>query len=373
PKAWLLDVASPTWEDIRSIGKLLHLHPLTLEDILRREPREKFEHYTRLGYHFVSFRTIESRAKGSPLHTLEGEIGEANVYLVVSKEGACVSTILVCFVLMTGEEHIDRVRNRIFKLDEVASMSSEWISHSILDSIVDSFFPYLEEIEKEVLTIEDIIFLWARLFPQSAAGGSGSGPPMNPTSTTLHRMARTRRLVTQLLRLLGVKSEVVARITKRLLTSEGSLSVTDGRAGDATKREIGQAQLQQQVEIAIYMGDVQDHILTLHHAFADYERALSQAHPLYLSQLRTGVAMTKQGTDKELMRLSSISIGVLLIQTLIGVCSMNVNIPKNRHAAGSPFNAFGIVIAIGCVFTAMYLTLVWWWWQRAKGKRGAAL
>jgi magnesium transporter len=99
PKAWWLDVSSPTWEDMRAIGKLLHLHPLTLEDILQQDPREKLELFSRLGYYFVVFRAIESQTTRERFQPREGEhdenpggqglVGEANVYLVVFREGIC--------------------------------------------------------------------------------------------------------------------------------------------------------------------------------------------------------------------------------------------------------------------------------------------
>jgi magnesium transporter len=121
PKAWWLDVCSPTWEDMRAIGRvnnhnhtsddavninlnvqLLHLHPLTLEDILQQEPREKLELFPRLGYYFVSFRAIESQAtreRFRRFNTTEiyhnecrddrGAVGEVSIYLVVFREGVC--------------------------------------------------------------------------------------------------------------------------------------------------------------------------------------------------------------------------------------------------------------------------------------------
>ena len=64
------------------------------------------------------------------------------------------------------------------------------------------------------------------------------------TSVTLRRMARTRRLVTSLARLLATKSEVVAQIQKRLLTS-GQSGLGNGAGKD------------DDIEVAIYMGDVQ--------------------------------------------------------------------------------------------------------------------
>jgi magnesium transporter len=78
----------------------LHIHPLTLEDILQQDPREKLEFFTNLGYYFISFRAIESKATKERLQREaaasddiwnldEGSIGEANVYLTVFDDGIC--------------------------------------------------------------------------------------------------------------------------------------------------------------------------------------------------------------------------------------------------------------------------------------------
>ncbi|KAG6890433.1 hypothetical protein C0995_008787 [Termitomyces sp. Mi166 len=100
PKAWYLDVASPTWEDMRTLGKANS----------PSHNRTKVKN---------GLEVLDSSAPDA------GIIGEANVYLVVFKEGIC------------------SVRH--------------WIAHGILDSIVDSFFPLLEEIELEVAAIEDLV------------------------------------------------------------------------------------------------------------------------------------------------------------------------------------------------------------------------
>jgi magnesium transporter len=264
----------------------------------------------------------------------------------------------------------------------------DWIAHGILDSIVDSFFPLLKEIEKEVVAIDDMVFLDSDLMPpnqienqcevvisekvdtmqdlqlpeKSAAHGPVtpfSSPrltaPMvfrqfmrtanrlwkliaaafiglQPTATqfTLRRIARTRKLVTLLTRLLATKSEVIAQIRKRLLTSSQS------GLGNGTNRD-------EDVEVSIYLGDVQgmlvltlfkcrsskhlfasclDHILTLQHSLAHYERMLSQSHPAYLSQLRTRAGFVRAGADKAAIYLTIVSLAVLCVQPLIGIYSM---------------------------------------------------
>jgi magnesium transporter len=183
-----------------------------------------------------------------------------------------------------------------------------------LDSIVDSFFPFLEEVEREVVGIEEFVFSesretasrlisritanpvksafdvdqvqvinektlpgekeegatrvlprpwttrlllaasvvihWLRRLKISLRRISASGPSsdadLNSAAITspLRRMARTRRLVTSLGRLLATKSEVITQLRKRLLSSTQSGLGSWGEKGD-------------EVDVAIYMGDVQ--------------------------------------------------------------------------------------------------------------------
>jgi magnesium transporter len=117
PPAWWLDVSNPSWEDMRTLGRvstsfhlhdsranserqLLHLHPLTLEDILQREPREKLELFPKLGYYFIVFRALEASTAPERLDTVSqktgssqppdhGVVNEINVYLVVFRGGIC--------------------------------------------------------------------------------------------------------------------------------------------------------------------------------------------------------------------------------------------------------------------------------------------
>jgi len=101
-----------------------------------------------------------------------------------------------------------------------------------------------------------------------------------------------------------------------------------------------------------------------------YERMLSQSHPIYLSQLRTTVAVTKSGTDKALIFLTVVSIAVLCIQTLIGLFSLNITIPTNGHGPKDRYNVFGVILAIASVILGTYLAVVRRWWVRAKRRRG---
>lgn len=78
--------------DVRP-AQLLHLHPLTLEDILQQESREKLEVFPRLGYYFIVFRAIEAQYPADQDPAGGSKAAETviavNLYLVIFKEGIC--------------------------------------------------------------------------------------------------------------------------------------------------------------------------------------------------------------------------------------------------------------------------------------------
>jgi magnesium transporter len=442
--------------------------------------------FQRLGYYFISFRALGNRGAVEAIHRDRdqpfgldaGGLEEANIYLVVFREGIC------SFHFTDVTEHIDRVRSRILLLEDMMNTSSDWIAHGILDSVIDSFFPLLKQIEREVMDIEDLVLMDGNNHhnkreeldetdPQESSGsdtlftsekgerekgGSSPGLPdiysekelfptsrnkktkklrfnlpslpelptlpmpsltlpslsfpslttwdfrstfyslqpptrllrrlipfrltysssrstyttttlespihdvqtMSPRYMTLIRMARTRRLVTTLTRLLASKSEVVTAIRKRLVTAGKEVGLAGlGKKGDDN------------FEVAMYMGDVQDHILTLQMSLTHCERTLSQSHPTYLSQLRTTAAITKSGSDKAILILSFVSMAVLCVQALIGLFSMNVNVPHNVRDPSGKYNVFGAVLALSLVDLCVYTLVVRAWWAQAKRRRQA--
>lgn len=155
-----------------------------------------------------------------------------------------------------------------------------------------------------------------------------------------------------------------------------------------------------------------DHILALQQSLAHYERLLSQSHPTYLTQLRFSVSSARSGSDKAVVQLTTISLGVLLVQTLIGeslfhmhdpfvlflfflsffflsyfwliysfmaytpalssigLFSMNVMIPTNPHFPYGKYNVFGAVLAGAVSIVCVYAIVVWWWWEQARRRRG---
>ena len=212
------------------------------------------------------------------------------------------------------------------------------------------------------------------------------------SKNTLRRIARVRRLVTLLGRLLATKSEVIAQIRKRLLADRyfkvGAKSNLDA------------------LDIAMHMDDVQgllhfsspytlanyviDHIFTLQRSLAHYERMLGQLHPTYLSQLRTDLVITKSGESKAFFYLTSITVAVLCIQSYVGssylffdspflswhdagIFSLNVYLPHNDRVPSGSYHVFAIVMSVIIIILIMYTVLVYHWYRRAKRRHRVRL
>ena len=59
------------------------MHPLTIEDILHQDPREKTDVFDSLGYYFVVFRALDDDST----HKSDDEVEGVNVYMAVFREG----------------------------------------------------------------------------------------------------------------------------------------------------------------------------------------------------------------------------------------------------------------------------------------------
>lgn len=115
---WWLNMNSPTKEEITAICRAFGIHPLTIEDINTQEAREKIELFP--SYYFACFRSF---------HVEEVDGGQEyepfNTYVVVFREG----TLSFSFV---PNPHAAQVRQRITKLKDFMSLSSDWICYALM-------------------------------------------------------------------------------------------------------------------------------------------------------------------------------------------------------------------------------------------------
>jgi magnesium transporter len=237
--AWWLDVLSPTETEMKVISKTFGIHPLTSEDILMQEQREKVELFKH--YYFINYRTFEQDQNS------EDYLEPVNLYIVVFREG-----VISFHFSMTP--HPANVRRRIRQLSDYLVLSPDWISYAMIDDITDAFAPMIQSIEEEVDDIDEVILrLHNADVEDSPDSDEYDEKQANQKSgrDMLRRVGECRKQVMSLYRLLGNKADVIKGFAKRC----------NERWDIAPRNEIG-----------MYLGDIQDHIVTMTGNLSHYEK-----------------------------------------------------------------------------------------------------
>ena len=243
---WWLDVLSPTDAEMKALAKAFGIHPLTSEDIMLQEQREKVELFRH--YYFVNYRSFDQDA------TSENHLEPVNMYVVVFREG-------VLSFHFSQTPHPANVRRRIRQLKDFMMLSSDWISYAIIDDITDVYLPLIQNIEEEVDDIDDkILELHSSTDPDSSSAKQKLGSTEEKTAISeanaeasgdmLRRVGDCRKKVMTLYRLLGNKADVIKGFAKRC-----------NEHWEVAPRS----------DIGLYLGDIQDHIVTMSANLSHYE------------------------------------------------------------------------------------------------------
>src|SRR5438477_1310821 len=146
PNALLwLDLQSPSEQELVKLGQEFALHPLAIEDATREHQRPKVEEYE--SFYFVVFYSV-----GLGANTSELDICELDMFL--------------------GKNYLITVHNgHILELDEVEQRWTrnvkqlEWgvgvLLYTMLDTIVDRYFPVIDEMVNQAEELEDQLFTGA--------------------------------------------------------------------------------------------------------------------------------------------------------------------------------------------------------------------
>ncbi|TVY51507.1 putative metal ion transporter [Lachnellula cervina] len=323
---WWLDVLSPTDAEMKVLSKTFGIHPLTAEDIMMQEAREKVELFR--NYYFVNYRSFEQDMNN------EDFLEPVNMYVVVFREGV----ISFHFSLTP---HPANVRRRIRQLKDYLILSSDWISYAIIDDITDVFAPLIQSIEDEVDDIDDAILKLHSPNPtendkfNEKRSESGDGTSGESGGDMLRRVGDCRKKVMGLYRLLGNKADVIKGFAKRC----------NEHWEIAPRSEIG-----------LYLGDIQDHIVTMTGNLSHYEKILARSHGNYLAQINIRMNERQEQTADVLGKLTVLGTIVLPMNIITGLWGMNVWVPGQEYEGDLTWfwclTAGLLVFGFSCFFIA---------------------
>lgn len=142
----------------------------------------------------------------------------------------------------------------------------------------------------------------------------------------LPQIGGLRKKVMSLMRLLGGKADVIRGFSKRC---NEQYSVTP--RGD----------------IGLYLGDIQDHVVTMMSNLGHFEKMLSRAHSNYLAQLNVTNIMLGNDVNRILSKITFLGSILVPLNLICGLFGMNVPVPGGEGGSLAWF--FGILGVIGAI------------------------
>ncbi|KAL6929043.1 hypothetical protein ACO0SA_002379 [Hanseniaspora valbyensis] len=136
----------------------------------------------------------------------------------------------------------------------------------------------------------------------------------------LRRIAECRKRVMSVSRLLGSKADVIKSFAKRC-----------NEDWEVAPRS----------DIGMYLGDIQDHIVTMVSSLNHFEKLLSRSHSNYLAQINIDMTKVNNDMNDVLSKITILGTAVLPLNVITGLWGMNCVVPGQAYNNLGWF--FGIV------------------------------
>jgi magnesium transporter len=293
-----LDVAKPDDDDFRLLGDAFPLHPLALEDSRKFRQRPKIEEYEDFTF-LVVFGSRADASRRTGLAAVEVHCFYSPQWLITVHKAEC----------KVFDELRERHERRLLKFEEGLG-----ILYLVLDSLVDSFFPALSDLDDEIDRLEDDILEDAQ-------------PDQLQEAMTMKRqLVQLRKIVHPQRDMFGA-----------LLAGRYSLPGMDD-------------------EHEHYFRDIYDHLIRVAEQIDDYRDLASGTTDLYQSTVGNKMNLTMK-------QLGWIATFFLPLSFLTGFFGQNFSLLVN-HVITSAWTFY--VLGLG-LDAAAFLAVLAWYISRERG------
>ncbi|RNI14627.1 magnesium and cobalt transport protein CorA [Methanohalophilus sp. RSK] len=270
-KIWINVDGLHQTELIESIGKIFGVHPLVLEDILNTNQRPKTESYD--DYIYVTIRTLF-------YERLENAVNSDQISIILG------NNFILSFQEM-GTDLFKQIRQRMERpAGNIRKRGIDYLTYSLLDSIVDNYYLLLEDIGEEIERLEDELI-------------------KEPAPATLQSIHELKREMIILRRSLWPLREIIVSLQR---DESGLIRESTG----------------------IYLRDLYDHSIQVIETVETYREMLSGMQDLYIS--------TVSNRMNEVMKVLTIIATIFIPLTFIaGIYGMNFEyMPELKWEWGYP-------------------------------------
>ncbi len=299
-----LDTHSVSWVDVQGLGsedilqrlgKVFNLHALVLEDIVNIPQRPKVESFD--NQELIILHMVTSRKDGRGFY-------DEQVSLILGKN----------YVLTVQEEPendvFEPIRQRIYRnRGVIRTQKSDYLTYTLIDAIVDGFFPVLEDYGERLENLQDEVV-------------------EKPTRQTLDKIHKIKRELLLLRRAIWPQRDAI----NSLIREESPL--------------IDQ-------EIRVYLHHCYDHTVQVIYMVETYRELAANLMDIYLSSL--------SNSTNEIMRFLTVISTVFIPLTFVaGVYGMNfdTSVAGNMPELKMPF---GYALCWLLMFSISGGLLVYFW------------
>ncbi|MCC6730925.1 MAG: magnesium/cobalt transporter CorA [Chthonomonadales bacterium] len=295
PKAALwVEVSDPTDTDWRTLREQFPFHPLSIEDASRQEQRPKVDEYP--GYLFLTVRAWRKGAEptaGAREATAEIDVFLGANYLVTVHYGEV--------------EPITQIRARWRQHPDLVPCSASYLLYVLLDTVVDAFFPALDELDEAIDGVESAAY---------SGGDVAMGEAMLLKRRLLvlrQAVAPTRDMLNQLLRV--------------------DMPIIDNG-------------------VRLYLQDVYDHALRLVEQVDLHREILSGA-------LDAMVAQVSNRLNQVMKTLTSLSTIMMSVGLVAGIYGMNFRHMPELELQWGYFFALGAMALVAAALVLYFRRIRW--------------
>ena len=286
-----VDVVDATPEEIARVGQKFEFHPLALEDVERGGQRPKIDQYD--GYQFIVFYGLTTESDRCHSHEVDIFVGK---HFMVSFHDSRLPVIA---------DTAERWRSNVATL---GNRGTGFLLYSLLDALVDGYFPALDEVSERADRLEETIIL--------------QGQP-----TLQAEILQLRRELLMIRRVAGPERDVMNILVRQDPPLYG-------------RKEIA------------YFQDVYDHLLRITDSVDIYRDILS-------SVLDANLSMVSYTLNVVVKRLTASSIILMSISAIAGIYGMNFTyMPELDWRLGYPF-ALSLMATVALIEFRLFKRIGW--------------
>ena len=297
---WLDVRGLGTESTLRQIGERAQLHPLLLEDVVNVPHNPKIDYYE--DHLLVIMQMVRPKPSG------RGFTSEQVSFVLGRKR-------LLTFQEESSWDCFESVRDRIrHNIGIVRSQGADYLMYTLIDTIIDSFFPVLDSLGEYIDTLEDEVVT-------------------NPSRNTIEKIHDLRRRLMKLRRYLWPQRTVINSLIR-----DGSQFLSS--------------------EMRIYLQDCYDHVVQVIDILENYREIVSSLMDVYLSSVSNRM--------NEVMKLLTVISSIFIPLTfIVGVYGMNFdpqaspwNMPELDWDYGYPA-VWGLMIVIAAGLVVFFWRRGW--------------